>query len=193
MGNDNNKLENKVNFNQINLRKSIKSNFILKKIFSILDENIKLNMMKYNKNYQKLFGFNIEYYKEISGRYMVGDRNGKGEEYDFDNIKIFEGEYLNGLKNGKGKEYYKTGELRFEGEYLNGYPKNGKGYTKNGIPFFYLNDNRKCISKYKNGKLRFEGEYLNGKRWNGFLIEYDLDDGEITFDGSIIDGEKKIK
>ena len=200
MGNDNNKLENKVNFNQINLRKSIKSTFILKKIFSILDENIKLNMIKYNKNYQKLFGFNIEYYKEISGRYMVGDRNGKGEEYDFDNIKIFEGEYLNGLKNGKGKEYYKTGELRFEGEYLNGYPKNGKGYTGTGKLFFILYDNRKFKAFYPNSKSEFFGEFINGKIYNvkkynylgnlEFEVKYGCGKGiEILDDKSIYEGE----
>ena len=200
MGNDNNKLENKVNFNQINLRKSIKSTFILKKIFSILDENIKLNMIKYNKNYQKLFGFNIEYYKEISGRYMVGDRNGKGEEYDFDNIKIFEGEYLNGLKNGKGKEYYKTGELRFEGEYLNGYPKNGKGYTGTGKLFFILYDNRKFKAFYPNSKSEFFGEFINGKIYNVkkynyfgklvFVVKYGCGEGiEILDDKSIYEGE----
>ena len=165
MGAANKQVVNKPEVNRdiikgINQLKNIKSTFILKRIFFNLDENIKLNMIKYNKNYQKLFGLNIDYYKERSGRYMVGDRNGKGIEYDFDNIKKFEGEYLNGLKNGKGKEYYKTGELRFEGEYLNGYPKNGKGYTKSGIPFFFLYDDRKCISIYKNGNLRFEGEYV---------------------------------
>ena len=27
----------------------------------------------------------------------------------------------------------------------------------------------------------FKGKYLNGKRWNGDLIEYDWEDGQIIF------------
>ena len=52
---------------------------------------------------------------------MNGERNGKGKEYDFYNLR-FEGEYLNGERNGKGKEEYYNGSDRliYEGEYLNG-------------------------------------------------------------------------
>ena len=42
------------------------------------------------------------------------------------------GKYLNGETNGKGKEYNDDGELLFEGEYLNGKKWNGKGYNENG-------------------------------------------------------------
>ena len=43
---------------------------------------------------------------KYEGKYLNGERNGKGKEY-FDNGKLkFEGEYLNGEKNGKGREYY---------------------------------------------------------------------------------------
>ena len=57
-------------------------------------------------------------------RYLNGERNGKGKEYDKGKL-IFEGEYLNGERHGKGKEYNK-GKLTFEGEYLNGRKFNGK-------------------------------------------------------------------
>ena len=52
--NENKSLENKeiIFNNNINLQKIVKSSFVLKKVFYILDENIKLNMIKYNKNYQ---------------------------------------------------------------------------------------------------------------------------------------------
>ena len=77
------------------------------------------------------------------------------------------------MKNGYGKQYYNNGELEFEGEYLEGNKWNGKGSEFN-----------------INNQLEFEGEYKNGKRWNGTIIEYDWSDGEIIFDGIIVEGEK---
>ena len=75
MGAENKQMENKPEVNRdiikrIDQLKNIKSPFILKRIFINLDENIKLNMIKYNKKYQKLFGLNIKYFKERSGRYI---------------------------------------------------------------------------------------------------------------------------
>jgi len=136
--------------NNINLRRDIKSAFNLEMIFSFLEQRQKLNIITYNKELQKIFGFNIQDYKEISGRYKIDGKNGKGKEYTLDkNILIFEGEYKNSRRNGKGKEYYINSKLKFEGEYLNGKRNNkGKEY-------------------YYNGELKFEGEYLNGEKWNG--------------------------
>ena len=34
----------------------------------------------------------------IEGDYKNGERNGKGEEYDFNGLRIFEGEFLNGKR-----------------------------------------------------------------------------------------------
>ena len=66
-----------------------------KNIFSFLSEKQKLNIMFYNKHLQKKFDINIEDYKRISGRYKVGERNGKGKEYDIStDVMLFEGEYL---------------------------------------------------------------------------------------------------
>jgi hypothetical protein len=31
---------------------------------------------------------------------------------------------------------------------------------------------------------------MNGQRWNGEIKEYDLDNGQITFKGLLIEGEK---
>ena len=42
----------------------------------------------------------------FKGEYLNGKRNGKGKEYDYDNVLIFDGEYLNGKRNGEGKEYF---------------------------------------------------------------------------------------
>ena len=125
----------------------IKSSYIKKEIFSLLNQKKILSMIIYNKKLQKLFVVDIEDYKKISGKYKEGEKNGKGKEYDLKtNILIFEGEYLNGKRNGKGKEYYFNGKLEFEGEYLKG-ERNGKGKEYD----------------YE-GNLEFEGEYLNGER-----------------------------
>ena len=91
-------------------------------------------MVIYNKKLQKQLLIDLDYYKEISGKYKIGEINGKGKEYNIYNDElIFEGEYLNGKRNGKGKEYFNNGKLMFEGEYLNG-KKNGKvkEYNYNG-------------------------------------------------------------
>ena len=103
-----------------NIIKTIKSKYIIKYIFSYLYENKKLELIKYNNKCQKILNIDINYYKEISGKFIVGERNGKGKEYDYDHRLLFEGEYKNGKRHGKGKEYYYNGKLRFEGDYLNG-------------------------------------------------------------------------
>ena len=127
----------------------IKSSYIKKEIFSLLNQKKIIRMIIYNKKLQKLFEVDIEDYQNISGKYIEGEKNGKGKEYDLEtNELIFEGEYINGKRNGKVKEY-DDGKLIFEGEYLNG-KRNGKGKEYND-----------------DGKLEFAGEYLNGERWNG--------------------------
>ena len=99
---------------KIDIEKDIKSFYNLKNIFSFLSEKQKLNIIINNKHLQKKFDINIEDYKRISGRYKVGERNGKGKEYDIStDVMLFEGEYLNGKRNGKGKEYYYYGKLKF--------------------------------------------------------------------------------
>jgi len=53
-------------------------------------------------------------------KYIIGERNGKGKEYDsFIDKLLFEGEYLEGKKNKKGKKYNYEGEVVFEGELWN--------------------------------------------------------------------------
>ena len=130
---------------------------ILKIIFSFLYKKKKLNIIIYNKKIQKKLEINIKNYEKFSERYKIGERNGKGKEYNKNNDKLeFEGEYLNGKRNGKGKEYNKNnGKLSFEGEYLNG-KINGKGKE-----YDY------------NGKLLFEGEYLNGQRHGKGVDSFD--------------------
>ena len=57
--------------------------------------NLKVYKLKNGK------GFIREYYDSnlvFNGEYLNGERNGKGEEYDYGNKLIFEGEFLNGKK-----------------------------------------------------------------------------------------------
>jgi len=180
------------NKSKINL-KDINSPYIIKRIFSFLYENQILKMIIYSKELQNMYLIDIEDYKKKSGKYKIGEKNGKGKEYILNkNVLIFEGEYLNGKRSGKGKEYYINGKLKFEGKYLNGKRWNGKGYNKYGNKEFEIKDGKGNIIEYdyydnlvfegeylngeRNGKgneyfinsiLKCKGEYLNGKRWNG--------------------------
>ena len=107
----------------------IKSNFILKKIFSLVCLKTKLDIIINNKSLQNKFDYTIEDYKNLSKRYKKYDTNGKVKEYLISSdILVFEGEYLNGKRNGEGKEYYSNGSIKFKGEYLHG---------KN-IPVYYM-------------------------------------------------------
>ena len=163
---------------QIKDLKDIKSIYTINVIFSFLEENHKLNMAINNKQLQQKFGLDIQYYKNKSGKYKIGKKNGIGKEYELDsNELIFEGEYLNGKKNGKGKEYYTD---VYQGKYLNGKIYKKEYYSrKNKLKFEgeYLNGKRNGIGKeYYDGDLIFFGEYLNGERWNGKGYKTDKND-----------------
>ena len=196
---------------------NIKSKYIIKIIFSYLDEKIKLKSIKYNKKLQNLFNINIINYKFFNGKFIEYESNGKGKEYNYNSTLLFEGEYLNGERNGKGKEYYYNGKLKFEGEYLNG-EKNGKGkeydfwFGKLKFEGEYLKGKRNGKGKnyykskqllfegeylygyilrgksYINGRLEYEGEYKRGQP-NGFGKEYYLD-GSLFFEGEYFYGRK---
>ena len=120
----------------INLRKSVKSFYIINEIFSYLEEVKKLELIKYNKKYQNEFGINFEYYKNRANRYIEGGITGLVKEYKHDGKLIFEGHYLNGRRNGKGKIYHENGELKFEGKFRNGIIIEGKGYDIHGYNTF---------------------------------------------------------
>ena len=168
---------------EVNIEKEIKSNYILKGVFSFLSVKQILNMIIYNKHLQKICGVDIEYLKKISGKYKIGDKNGIGKEYKLGtNELIFEGQYLKGKRNGKGKEYNENSVLKFVGEYLNGKKWNRKGYGKDNNVKYELNGGNGIIKENDNsyeylkgeinGKVRyynsekflFEEEYLNGKK-----------------------------
>jgi len=148
--------------------------FVNQRIFSLIEERLKLKFMKYNKRLQKNMNISILNFKHFSERYIIYESNGIGKEYagETDTL-IFKGEYLNGERNEIGKEYDDdNGKSFFEGEYLNG-ERNGKGkeFYDNVVIFdgIYLNGERNGEGKefYDNGKLKFDGEYLNDLKWKG--------------------------
>ena len=160
---------------------NIKSTYFKKIIFSLLDENAKLKILRYNKNLQKLLDIQIINYFIFTQKYIIKEANGFSKAYSYnpfyedkyEDILIFEGQYLNGLKNGKCKEYDPEGGIiKFEGENLNG-KKNGK------------------CKEYEYGSIKFEGEYLNGKI-NGKGKEYTYE-GSLSFEGEYMNGERNGK
>ena len=168
----------------------INCSYIISYIFSFLNDRTKLDLIKSNKQLQKIIDISIINDSIFSGKYRIIDEKGDGIEYNIFNEEIiFEGKYLKGKRNGKGKEYNDKGKLIFEGEYLKG--------KKNGIGIEYHN----------NGKIKFNGEYKEGKKWNGkaynyfeilisefkeekgFIEEYDKW-GHLIFDNQYENGEK---
>ena len=65
---------------KINLS-DIKSSYNIKRIFSFLYEKQKLKMIVNSRELQKICSIDIEDYKEKSGKYKIGEKNGKGKEY----------------------------------------------------------------------------------------------------------------
>ena len=165
--------------------------FIYKIIFSYIDERKKLDLIRYNKNLQKFFNIKLINYKIKSGKYKLGERNGKGKEYNIKGELIYEGEYLNGKRNGRGKEYNQD-ELEFEGEYKDGKKWNGKGYDRNGNMIYQLINGIGNIKEYDYyGILIYEGEYLNGVK-NGKGKEYNFI-GKLEFEGEYLNGKRNGK
>ena len=65
----------------------------------------KLNIIIYNKHFQKEQGINIEDYKKISGKYKICE-NGKGKEYLLNTtILIYEDEYFKKKEMVKEKNF----------------------------------------------------------------------------------------
>ena len=161
------------------MAENIKSSYISEFIFSLLDERVKLKIIKNNKTIQNKLQINIINYKTFSKKYIVQDGNGKIKIYDaLYNQLLYKGGYLNGKKNGYGKEYNTSNKLIFIGEYFKGKPYNGKYKEYDSDILVYEGKiskgkkNGKGKEYYSNKKLKFEGEYLNGKKWNGKFYNY---------------------
>ena len=75
------KIEDKID-KSISLIKLVKSIYIIKRTLLNLDEKKKLDILKYNKDFQKQMGFDIEYYKNISGKCKIQEKNGNAIIYE---------------------------------------------------------------------------------------------------------------
>ena len=116
---------------------NIKSYYIIKIVFTYLNEKQKLLPIKYNKSLQKDIDISLINYKYFKGIYIIYEANGIVKEYDgHDDKLIYEGEYLNGQRNGKGKEYDYDGNFLFKDDYLN---VKGKGLGKKKLMESYIN------------------------------------------------------
>ena len=83
---------------------NIQSIYFYKIIFSYISERLKLKMIAHNKNLQGIMNINLFNYKTFSGKYFIGEKNGKRKLYKLStNILLYEGIYKNGKKMEKGK------------------------------------------------------------------------------------------
>ena len=132
------------------LGKTIKSPYIIRRIFSFLTEKKKFDMILYNKKLQRKLDLDLDDYKKFSGIYIIA-KKGYAKGYKlYTNKVIFEGEYLNGKKHGNGKEYNDSGNIIFEGEYLNGKKIKGKKYDNEGNLILKLFANGEGKEYYQN-------------------------------------------
>ena len=203
-----------------NILKNINSNYIIKHIFSFLENRLFMDIIRNNKKMQKKLEISLETYENLCPVIIEKKRD---DYFSFsfkdDNIYraytkdkqyvIFEGKYLHGKKNGYGTEFYFNKKKKFQGEYLNGIKINGTGYDKLGN-IIYKIDSKNVTARYKNQMPVFNGKYYNGKKWNGigydingnevyeikcgrgFVKEY-YDDGVLKFEGEYFNGERNGK
>ena len=91
------KMENNIKISSKNLLENIKSIYFYRIFFSLLDEKIKLKLIKYNKKMQSNLDIKLINYKFYSGKYVIYENKIIGKEYyGYNNDLIFEGEFLNG-------------------------------------------------------------------------------------------------
>ena len=148
---------------------NVKSQYLVKLLFTFLLHKRKLRIVRYNKQLQKKLDINLIFYKNMTNKYIIYEGKGIGKEYDLEGKLLFKGQYYNGERNGNGEEYYYS-DIEYKGEF-----KDGK---RNG----YGKENRTYYT--------FEGEFKNGKYWNGIYKERDYDfDEERYF--TILEAEYK--
>ena len=67
---------------------NIRSKYIVKQIFSLMNEKQKLNIIKHNKNLQNIIGINLTDYKIIFGKYIKYEKDGSVKEFNIANDKL---------------------------------------------------------------------------------------------------------
>ena len=79
--------------------KKIKSYYLIKFVYSFIEEEQKLKLVKYNKSIKKNLDISIINYKFFSGKYIIYETNKIGKEYyGSSDILSYSGEYLNYLR-----------------------------------------------------------------------------------------------
>ena len=68
---------------------NIKSFYIVRIIFSYIEEKQKLKIIKYNKSLQTNLNINLINYKHFKGKYIIYESEGYGKEYYGYNDKEF--------------------------------------------------------------------------------------------------------
>ena len=134
-------------------------------------------------------------------------RNGKGDEFDKDDMLVYSGSWKNGKREGIGK-YYQNGSLRYNGKWKNGKPNgDGKQYNNDGIViregkwengynklekgvWIGYEDGSLC-GLYKNGERKYEGEWKNGKPHG--KGRYLNKEGEVLYEGEWKNGMIEIE
>ena len=143
-----------------------------------------------------------EYNKDeliFEGEKKNGKRwNGKGKEYNDDNVLIYDGEYLNGQRHGQGnlyyyEKYYTNKEvviyyIKFEREFNEGKEWNGKGRKGNYEGEFFHGERKGRGKEYLNSII-FEGEYQKGLRNEKGKEYYDIPKGQLKFEGEFLNGK----
>ena len=169
---------------------------------------------KERKRYFFLTSFKLEKMEYIwkGGYNEEEEKNGNGEEYDFDDNIVFEGVYING-KRQKGIEYYIIGTKKYVGDYKDGKRWNGVLYDRNMEHQYELKLGKGYIKEFhENGCISFEGDIDNGEKtgkgkifddWGHLIFEGHLDkgikngigkiyndSGDIIFEGEFENGNK---
>ena len=134
----------------------------------------------------------VEYYpngkKEYEGNFSLGERNGEGKEYDYDENLKYKGKYSRNFWNGEGEEYL-NGILIFRGIYRFGNRWDGIGYDKWGNKIYELKSGCGIVKEYNDeGVLLYEGDYKNGVKY-GFGKEYNTDE-TLIYEGSYENGKR---
>ena len=85
---------------------NVKSQYLVKLLFTFLLHKRKLRIVRYNKQLQKKLDINLIFYKNMTNKYIIYEGKGIGKEYDLEGKLLFKGQYYNGERNGNGEEYY---------------------------------------------------------------------------------------
>ena len=139
---------------------NIKSKYLVRLLFTFLLHKRILRIARHNKQLQEKLDINLIFYKNMTHKYIIYEKDGIGKEYNLEGKLLYKGQYHEGERNGKGEEYYLS-HIRYKGEYKDG-KRNGYGEENKGEHTFkgeFKNE------KYWNGKYKEEGYHYSESEW----------------------------